>query len=405
MTTQRATSATALTSHLASCNAFGSDPFVLADVGVSGGIHSCWQAFGSDLRVFGFDPLIGEIERLRGQHPGGSHVYVAAKVGCIGMRAQDGRETQITGQNDHCYSRLASFLAESLGGSDAIGRYDQSGQRTMSSDMIELDQYFLDQKRPVPNFIKTDTDQFDIDVLRGAKGLLKTGGLLGISVEAYFVGNIGPDANVFSNIDNLLRSNGFTLFELDPVRYSRAALPAPFLAPSPCQSQTGQVTWAEAVYFRDLAHPDYEAMWGITPTAVDVLKLACLFDLFSLPDCAADVLVKYKSMFDEAFHEKCLDCLTPTLGSRRVTRADFLASFERYVRSGYDQTHFPYDGLPPNITHEQWLDLEEKMRLKDEIIASLKGIVAAHEESIGRMQARETERLRQELRAQGLLKE
>ena len=39
---------------------------------------------------------------------------------------------------------------------------------------------------------------------------------------------------------------------------------------------TGQVSWGEAIYFRDFGDPHYESMWDFAPSGADVLKLMCL---------------------------------------------------------------------------------------------------------------------------------
>ncbi|CAA6606263.1 conserved hypothetical protein [Rhodospirillaceae bacterium LM-1] len=394
-----------LTRHLVANGYFSTAPFALADVGVSGGIHACWQAFDKDIVVWGFDPLEGEIERLRASNPEKNHIYTAARVGCMSWNP-DGRQTVIiTDKNDHCYDRLASSWAADILNASSIDRYDQSGRCEMVEHFIELDGFFLDDRGAAPNFIKTDTDQFDIDVLTGSKRLMQDKRVLGFSVECYFVGNIGPRANVFSNIDVLLRQMGFSLFDLEPIRYARKSLPAPFLAPMPCQSAVGQVTWAEAVYFRDLAHPDYERMWGIVPDNEEILKLACLFEIYGLADCAADLLAKYTDRFDAGFVGECLDILTPPLAGKSIRHRDYLAAFEAYVSAGYDASLFPANFTQPGLLRQQVQDLKESLHLKDEIISSLQGILAVYEERIERMQKRDAERLRAELFEQGLLKE
>src|SRR5690606_20933333 len=101
-------------------------------------------------------------------------------------------------------------------------------------------------------------------------------------VEAQLHGAVHDYANTFSNIDRYLRARGFTLFDLEIYRYSRAALPAPVAIRVPAQTIAGQVHWGEAVYFRDLAHPGYEAMFGIDSTRERLVKLCALFATFGL---------------------------------------------------------------------------------------------------------------------------
>ena len=50
-----------LTEYFARIGMFSSEPFVLIDVGCSGGISDYWRAFGKDLVAFGFDPQKSEL--------------------------------------------------------------------------------------------------------------------------------------------------------------------------------------------------------------------------------------------------------------------------------------------------------------------------------------------------------
>ena len=127
----------------------------------------------------------------------------------------------------------------------------------------------------------------------GADEILRSGGVLGLAVEAQFHGAVSRDANLFSNMDLYLRDRGFSLFDLEVARYSRSALPAAFTYEIPAQTVTGQVSLAEAFYFRDLGDPRYEARWGFEPSSVDLRKLMCLFEIFGVPDCSAELVLKY----------------------------------------------------------------------------------------------------------------
>ena len=98
-----------------------------------------------------------------------------------------------------------------------------------------------------------------------------------------------PTANTFANIDGLLREWGFTLFDLDLWRYSRRSLPDKFVYRLAGQTVTGQVQWGEAVYFRELARPDYEQMHGFAPGLAKKIKLACLLS------CTVCRIVRRKS--------------------------------------------------------------------------------------------------------------
>ena len=196
-----------------------------------------------------------------------------------------------------------------------------------------LDEYFEPDERTRIDFLKVDTDGGDLDVLRGAHETLRQGGILGLAVEAQFHGVVADDANLFSNVDRYLRGFGFGLFDLEVNRYSRTALPAEFALDLPAQTVTGQVSWGEAIYFRDLGDPHYESMWDFAPTGVDVLKLMCLFEIFGLPDCSAELILKYgPSVGDERMRTQLLDLLAADQAGAGTTYASLQRRFTNDVR-------------------------------------------------------------------------
>ena len=110
-------------------------------------------------------------------------------------------------------------------------------------------------------------------------------------MEAPFQGRVHEYANTFANVSRYLTERGFVLYDFDSFRYSRAALPQPFLYDIPAQTTRGQMYLSDALYFRDLAHPEYGDYWKYEVTRERVLKLVALFDLFELQDCAAELLL------------------------------------------------------------------------------------------------------------------
>jgi hypothetical protein len=56
------------------------DPFMLVDVGASGGIAPWWYEFGAHLRAVGFDPLLAEMQRQQALCPHEGITYVAGAV-------------------------------------------------------------------------------------------------------------------------------------------------------------------------------------------------------------------------------------------------------------------------------------------------------------------------------------
>jgi FkbM family methyltransferase len=305
-----------LTRHVLGDGLWGDHPLFLIDVGASGGIQDHWRVFSGHLRAVGFDPLVAEIERLNGVESDPGVRYEAALVTCRGFDERfplETRRNRSISKNNDPFQRVSAAhahrLEQRLRQQSYIQQVFNAGAPVvLTQHTITLDDYLGREGPEQVDFVKIDTDGHDIEVLLGADRLF-TEGVLGVSIEAQFHGPIHEHANTFTNIDRFMRSHGFTLFDLEPYRYSRAALPAQFVYDLPAQTRSGQVLWAEATYFRDLGDREYESLWSYTVTPERVLKLACLFELFELPDCAAELLVERGDVLDTAVRDRLLDSL------------------------------------------------------------------------------------------------
>ena len=314
---------------LLSSGGWGNSDFCLIDVGASGGIDPRWSIFGDRLTAVGFDPLVAEVDRLNRVETRPKVRYEAASVTC---RDYDTlfplvvRNDEIASRFIHPFQRSSAVEAHRIMNLDYVREMFNTGAQVEYSDRtVTLDEY-LASTSLVPDFLKIDTDGGDFQVLLGAMDLVAQGHLLGIQIEAQFHGAVHDYANTFSNIDRFLRQRGFTLFDLEHYRYSRAALPAEFAIGVPAQTTTGQVNWGEAVYFRDLAHPYYEQMFGVAATQERLLKLCCLFVLYGLSDCAAEILSTGEALKTLPHRTSLLDSLTPQLfGDTRYD--DYLGRF------------------------------------------------------------------------------
>jgi len=158
--------------------------------------------------------------------------------------------------------------------------------------------------------------------------MLAAQNVVGICIEAQMHGARGPHSNTFANIDGLLRDWGFTLFDLDLWRYSRRSLPDKFVYRIPAQTVTGQVQWGEALYFRDLARADYQQMHGFAGDLAKKIKLACLFELYGLPDCSAEILVQLQQETGDPFFSTLLDEIVAHYRGSRMSYSKFLEYFD-----------------------------------------------------------------------------
>ncbi len=327
-----------LIGELLSQRAASIEPFVLADVGASGGIQLHWRAFGHLLRAVGFDPLAREIDRLNTEEENERVRYFAASVG---YRRYAELLPNHALPNDQSYSRSSSVRAQELLRCNYPQTFfDRTHSGDFNTELIELDEYFLKQHPAAVDFIKIDTDGHDYEVLLGAEQLLAQSPVLGVLVEAAFHGPIHSSITSFSTIDVFLRNRGFSLFDMDVWRYTRAALPKPFHWRLPANTSEGPVDWADCFYLRDAAIDGYEQTWDLRLSTSKLLKLCCVCELYSLEDCAAEILVKHRDRLAECIDvERYLDLLTPPLpDGSRVSYQGYNAFFNQNVEAFYPES-------------------------------------------------------------------
>ena len=112
---------------------------------------------------------------------------------------------------------------------------------------------------------------------------------------------------------------------------SRADLPGGSSFQFPAQTHTGQVTFADSIFIRDLAHPSYQTMWNYEPTQEKVVKLVALFDFLGFPDCAAELIRAFPSFLPPDASTELLDLLVQSAGEQGPYDS-FISRFEANPR-------------------------------------------------------------------------
>jgi len=320
--------------------ALGDGAFTLIDVGCSSGIDSVWRVFSDHLRVFAFDPNIAEIERLAAQETLPGVQYVPAFVGV--PSDTPGAELMRTGNFWALspWSRLS--IARTIQIEAAASERLNSEERTQRNQWTQVPladpnapvilQPFL-QERGVEDidFIKIDVDGADFIILRSLIPLLSEAKVLGVGIEVNFHGSDDPDVHTFHNVDRLMKSQGFELFSLSARPYSMAALPAPYQLSIPAQSEWGRILQGDALYLRDPAAPE-QSQWAEAAGALKLLKLAAIYSLAGLPDCGAEVLLRYRDSLESTIDvQASLDALTTQCvpnDEGPLTYTQYMAEFE-----------------------------------------------------------------------------
>jgi FkbM family methyltransferase len=275
----------------------------LIDIGCSGGIDDVWRTFGSRLRAFGFDPNLKEIERLNAAETLPGVEYIAA---LIGPPKDDPAMTRMRARafwDRNPWSRLS--VARTLEVRAAVLANSGSAQQTRlnqptkvpleeSEAPLVLAEFLREREISDVDFVKIDVDGADFLILRSLELMLKATQVLGLGIEVNFFGSDDKNVNTFHNVDRFMKGAGFELFDLSVRRYSVRALPAPYAYVNPAQGAWGRILQGDALYIRDAAAPQ-QATWAGSVGAHKLAKLAAIFAIFGLPDCAAEILLCFRS--------------------------------------------------------------------------------------------------------------
>ena len=288
--------------------AFKQAPMVVCDVGARGGVEPQWRVLGNQAEFIEFEPDREECDRLNQVHTQQTRQTATAphhRVYPVALgKRRENRPFSICR-----YAGGSSFYPADM---DFIRRFPaEHGQQlevinTLELETIPFDELAQIEKISPIDFLKLDVEGCELDILQGAEQVLQHG-VLGLSLEVLFHTTMRHQPPFYA-IDQFLQSRGFQLFDLDIYRHARHTLDLP-MGPFG-DTQIGQVLWGQALYLRDgvaaALSSDHHSSFDWT--ALRILKLATLMELFTLPDCALELLQTYQSQL-----ESDLNLNVPTL--------------------------------------------------------------------------------------------
>lgn len=352
--------------------------FMLVDIGCSGGIDNVWRNFGTRLRALAVDPNVGEIERLKSveTHPGirylaafaclpADHPFVLQKAG----RGYWGRSP---------WERLSVVKSleimkstTTLSNSDMLGANLWSEMR-LSKQAIVIPTYLRDSGVSSVDFLKIDVDGADFEILNSLDLALEEVGILGLGIEINFFGSTCDTDHTFHNVDRFMKEHGFELFGLTINKYSTAALPSRYLWHLPGRSEFGRPLQGDALYVRDLASCDYDEFTAQLPTT-KLLNLICIFASFHLPDCAAEVVLR----FSDRLRSVCdVDRILNLLAAQAQGPTETPLSYREYIRRFESNDAMFFTKSPPSATVSKPTPADELAEVRRQLEHARERIVA-----------------------------
>jgi FkbM family methyltransferase len=208
-------------------------PLTLVDVGASGGIASQWKRHRLYLRVIGFEPDPRAFENLSSQNLPQTQFFKVALHSLSGTVPFYLTRKQETSS---CFLPNRDFLDRF----HKPNRFDVINETTLTCE--PLDKLLHKSGTRDVDFIKSDTQGAELDILTGASSLLAET-VFGLELEVAFA-PIYEKSPLFADIDIFLRKFGFSLIDLRTVSWKRTV-------GKKVGNPKGQLVYADALYFRE----------------------------------------------------------------------------------------------------------------------------------------------------------
>jgi FkbM family methyltransferase len=320
-----------MTRHLVDRGVFQSEPVTVVDVGSRGGFNVEWSAFGSALRIVGFEPEESECARLNAGAPPNVTYLPVALAGHTGSATF--YETQLSASSG-LYRTNMQYFSRLLNRENAV----VVGERTIA--VSTLDEALARAGVDRVDFVKLDAEGAELDILTGSPSLVGSSTLIGLLSEFRFQQEINGSP-IFWQLDAQVRDFGFRLYDMGFSHQSRRALPyeslpefeslryqlLPHGLPFFAYTSHGQIMDGDALYFRDwLIECNAPARQRATP--VRLLKTAAFFELYSLNDCAAELIEAHRHELAPLVDcDRLLDLLTPPFKGRSLDYKAYMSAF------------------------------------------------------------------------------
>jgi len=286
------------------------DPFVYVDAGCSnmertGLLQMMENYFGKNLTVFGFDAMNEECYRLQEFYKSKAGTYIIEPAMLTGPKEYMKRaeEDKLKFTNDNWWHRTWT--------SYCINKYQNSesekyvGFETSWTDReIILDDYLKDKGNV--DFIKIDIDQPNAACLEGCLQTLKNKNVYAVELEVHVNRPQGRTSNSLVDVGLKMIEQGYTICSIGGLmKYSKRALPSPFVQIDHTQTKTGQHWQCDVLFVKDHYRDTDEHL--DEQKLIKKLKLCCLYMIYNLSDIAAEILLKNKKNYNLLFKDYQFD--------------------------------------------------------------------------------------------------
>lgn len=229
------------------------DILTVFDIGARYGVHPSWQRLFSResvnklgqgsgrksiLNYHAFDVDPDEVKRLQKKYISFQDNYFAYNLGFSDKK-------EILELNYLKHKGQSSFLNPNLQSNWFTSRLDESQITSRLQCELTTLREFCRIKEIYPEFLKIDTEGFDLKILKGA-GEEVLNGVLAINCEVFFEHTF-VEAPLFSQVFDYLLENNFRLANLD---YSGKGVPSSYFCPD--LNKFGIITGCEAVFIKNM---------------------------------------------------------------------------------------------------------------------------------------------------------
>jgi len=303
----------------------------LLDIGCRGGIDKKWRVLGDYLEAYAIDPILTEIERLQQEEKSDFVKYFACYIGLDNdhpvVQSREGKD--FWGKSP--WSSLSSWqignaIAKKTDHEETKKRQNRWGELKLASqdELYTVDEFIKQFTNQNIDFLKIDVDGADFYALLSGQTTFTDKNILGLDLEVNFYGTDSSTDHTFHNTDRFVKKYNYELFDLDIRRYTRAALPDKFIYNIPAQTFKGSPMQADAFYMKNINFIDkeFEYSWF---EPVRLLKMAIIYELYGLNDCAAEILLEYRTILEEILNvDYALDLLTPLLNGKKISYKEYM---------------------------------------------------------------------------------